>query len=34
MSYNLRTHMEWSDSLTYEHYKDEIKESRDIQKYM
>ena len=34
MSYSLRTHMEQSDSLTYEHCKDKVKESRDIKKYI
>jgi hypothetical protein len=33
-NYSLRTHMEWSDSLAYEHCKDEEKESKDIQKYV
>jgi hypothetical protein len=30
MNYSLRTHMEWSDSLAYAHWKDKGKERRDI----
>jgi hypothetical protein len=33
-NYNLKTHMEWSDSPTYEQCKDEVEENRDNQKSM
>ena len=32
MNCSLRTHMEWSDNLAYEHCKDEEEENKDIQK--
>jgi hypothetical protein len=31
-NYNLKTHIEWSDSPTYEQCKDEVEENRDNQK--
>jgi len=34
MNYSLRTHIECSDSLTYEHYKVKEREIIDIRKYI
>jgi hypothetical protein len=34
MNYSLRTHLVWSDSLTYEHYKVEERENIDIWKHV
>jgi len=31
-NYNLKTHMEWIDSPTYDHCKDKVEENRDNQK--
>ena len=34
MNYSLRTHIEWSDNLAYEHCKDKKNENKNIQKYI